>query len=233
MKNNSLPLFIQRLTGKKKHPSPWQGDRIKFGSDTLELRKLRKNLDGLFDHLLSELDPYQRVLNAISFDGKRVRCGGSELPLKNKGRIIVVGAGKASHQMAKAIYEIFGKRAFGLVTVHRDLGNLPPLGNITFQPSGHPNPDQGSVKGAREITRLLEEAGSGDIVFSLISGGGSAMMELPVPKVTLDDYITVNELLNRAGFEIEEWNAVRKHLSRVKGGQLAKRAENAAGSGCL
>jgi len=139
-----------------------------------------------------------------------------------------VGAGKASHQMAKALHDIFGERVSGRVTTHKDLGTLPGMGNISFQPSGHPNPDDGSVKGAQEIIKLLEHAGAKDIVFSLISGGGSAMMELPVGGVSLEDYITVNELLNHAGFDIVEWNAVRKHLSQVKGGQLAKRAEHAA-----
>ncbi|MBE9521796.1 MAG: DUF4147 domain-containing protein [Proteobacteria bacterium] len=220
--------FLQRIIDKKSKCPPWQGDKLDKGAPTGKLKELRSRLDRLFDHLLSELDPYQRVLKSISFDGSKVRCGGSEAILKNEGRVIVVGAGKASHQMAQAVHEIFGERATGLINVHKDLGTLSPLGNIRFQPAGHPNPDEGSVKGAREIIRLLEEAESQDIVFSLISGGGSAMMELPVPGVSLGEYITANELLNRAGCEIEDWNAVRKHLSQVKGGQLAKRAEGAA-----
>ncbi len=220
--------FLKRLIEKKSKCPPWQGDKLDPHSSTNELKELRSRLDGLFDHLLSDLDPYQRVLKSISFDDSKVRCGGSEAILKNEGKVIVVGAGKASHQMAKAVHEIFGERATGLINVHKDLGTLSPLGNIRFQPAGHPNPDEGSVKGARDIIRLLEGAGSEDIVFSLISGGGSAMMELPVPGVSLVEYITANELLNRAGCEIEEWNAVRKHLSQVKGGQLAKRAEGAA-----
>jgi len=228
MGENSQKSFLQRMVSKKKQCSPWQGHRIEAGSNTSELNKLRSHLDGLFDLVLSELDPYRRVLNSISFDGEKVCCGGCVVTLADEGSIIVVGAGKASHQMAKALHEIFGERAYGLVTSHKDLGNLPAVGNIRFQPSGHPNPDEGSVKGAKEIIRLLEEAGAHDIVFSLISGGGSAMMELPVSGVTLEDYIMINELLNRAGFDIEEWNAVRKHLSQVKGGRLAKRAGRVA-----
>lgn len=220
--------FLQRIIEKKKTCTPWQGDTLDPSAPTGKLKEWRNRLDGLFDHLLSELDPYQRVLKSISFDDRNVCCGGGEVSLKNEGRVIVVGAGKASHQMAQAVHDIFGERATGLINVHKDLGALPPLGNIRFQPAGHPNPDEGSVKGAREIIQLLEGAGSEDIVFSLISGGGSAMMELPVPGVSLVEYITANELLNRAGCEIEEWNAVRKHLSQVKGGQLAKRAEGVA-----
>lgn len=228
MEESLTDSILQKLNNKKSNCPPWQGHTITPGSDGSYLKVTRTNLDGLFDHVLTELDPYNRVLNSISFDGRTVSCGGVEKALEKEGKILVVGAGKASHQMAKALHDIFGERASGLVTTHKDLGTLPRMGNISFQPSGHPNPDEGSVKGAQEIIKLLESAGAKDIVFSLISGGGSAMMELPVEGVSLEDYITVNELLNHAGFDIVEWNAVRKHLSQVKGGQLAKRAEHAA-----
>jgi glycerate-2-kinase len=220
--------FLKRVNERKAKLPDWQGHRLGSDLDATGLSELQKWLDEVFDHLLSELDPYQRVLNSISFDGKRVSCGGVEETLEHEGRVIVVGGGKASHQMAQALHEIFGERASGVVTTHKDMGSLPPFGNITLQPASHPNPDEGSVKGAQEIIRLLEGAGPRDIIFSLISGGGSAMIELPVPGVTLDEYIIVNELLNRSGFDIEEWNAVRKHLSQVKGGQLARKAAGAA-----
>jgi glycerate-2-kinase len=223
-RNNS---FLQRIGERKKQCPPWQGNTLAQSTKPNSLKEWIDQLDGLFDYLLSELDPYQRVLHAISFDGKNISCGGREVTLSSEGKVIVVGGGKASHQMAKAVYEIFGERAHGLVASHKDLGQLPPLGNIRFQPAGHPNPDEGSVKGAEEIIRLLQEVGTDDVVFSLISGGGSAMIELPVQGLTLEDYITVNELLNRAGFDIGEWNGVRKHLSQVKGGQLAKRVSRA------
>jgi glycerate-2-kinase len=219
--------FLQRMLERKKQYLPWQGNRVVRSTSSTALKEWIVQLDGLFDYLLSELDPYQGVLHAISFDGNKISCGGREAALNKESRIVVVGGGKASHQMARAVYEIFGERAYGLVTSHKDLGQLPPLGNIRFQPAGHPNPDEGSVKGAKEIIRLLQEVGTDDVVFSLISGGGSAMIELPVQGLFLEDYITVNELLNRAGFDIGEWNGVRKHLSQIKGGQLAKRARQA------
>jgi glycerate-2-kinase len=223
---NDSPFLVRMLTRKKQCP-PWQGNTRVDASPHAALKEWHLHLDRLFDYLLAELDPYQRVVQAISFDGNNISCSGREVALSSDGKVIVVGGGKASHQMAKAIYEIFGERACGLVTSHKDLGQLPPLGNIRFQPAGHPNPDEGSVKGAGEIIRLLQEVGTNDVVFSLISGGGSAMIELPVQGLTLEDYITVNELLNRAGFDIGEWNGVRKHLSQTKGGQLAKRARHA------
>jgi glycerate-2-kinase len=227
MKEEKHNSFLQRIYKEKKQCPPWQGNILGRSRVGTLLSGWTASLDQLFDYLLSELDPYQRVLQAISFDGSTVSCGGREVSLSSQGKVVVVGGGKASHQMAKALYAIFKERAHGLVTSHKDLGQLPPLGNLRFQPAAHPNPDEGSVKGAEEIIRLLQEVGPDDIVFSLISGGGSAMIELPVQGLTLDDYITVNELLNRAGFDIGEWNGVRKHLSQVKGGQLAKRANRA------
>jgi len=223
-KDNS---FLERMLTRKKQCPPWQGSTLVDDSPHAALKEWHLHLDRLFDYLLSELDPYQGVLHAISFDSNKISCGGREAALSSEGKVIVVGGGKASHQMAKAVHKIFGDRAYGTVTTHKDLGQLPPLGNIRFQPAGHPNPDAGSVTGAEEIICLLQEVGANDVVFSLISGGGSAMIELPVQGLTLEDYITVNELLNRAGFDIGEWNGVRKHLSQVKGGQLAKRAQRA------
>ena len=224
MKGQPDNLFLERMRERKKQSPPWQGNTLTAGSTPSSLREWNARLDMLFDYLLSELDPYQRVLRAVSFDGSTISCGGGMVSLGSDGKIIVVGAGKASHRMARGIFEIFGERACGLLTSHKDLGLLPALGNIRFQPAGHPNPDEGSIRGAEEIMRLLEGAQGDDVVFSLISGGGSSMLELPVREITLEDYITVNELLNRAGFGIGEWNSVRKHLSQVKGGHLARLA---------
>jgi len=225
--NRTQKSFLQRIGDGKRRCASWKGQTLTYSSDIGPLRKVRHTLEALFDHILTELDPYRRVLQSVSFDGEKVRCGSYEVSLEKKGKVLVVGAGKASHQMARALHEIFGERVQGVVATHRSLAELPSLGNILFQPSGHPNPDEGSVKAAHAILRVLESAESNDIVFSLISGGGSAMMELPVPGVTLEDYNVVNELLNRAGFDIGEWNAVRKHLSQVKGGKLAQRATHA------
>ena len=134
-KDNS---FLQRIGERKKQFPAWQGNTLARSTKLNSLKDWIAQLDGLFDYLLSELDPYQRVLHAISFDGNTISCGGREVTLGSEGKVIVVGGGKASHQMAKAVYEIFGERAHGLVTSHKDLGQLPPLGNIRFQPAGHP-----------------------------------------------------------------------------------------------
>jgi len=109
------------MIDKKSLYPPWQGHRLEQDSNISKLRTLKSNLDGLFDHVLSELDPYIRVLQSISFDSEKVCCGGREIPLKDESSLIVVGAGKASHQMAKALYEIFGDRVSGLVNTHKDL----------------------------------------------------------------------------------------------------------------
>jgi len=103
-KENVQKSFLQRMINKKSQCPPWQGHKLGQDSNISKLRTLKSKLDGLFDNVLSELDPYRRVLKSISFDGKKVCCGGLEIPLKDESNIIVVGAGKASHQMAKALY---------------------------------------------------------------------------------------------------------------------------------
>ncbi|MCK5423651.1 MAG: DUF4147 domain-containing protein, partial [Deltaproteobacteria bacterium] len=135
MKKEVKESFLKRVNERKGKLPAWQGHRLGSDWNATRLSELQNWLDEVFDHLLSELDPYQRVLNSISFDGKRVSCGGVEATLEHEGRVIVVGGGKASHQMAQALYEIFGERASGVVTTHKDMGSLPPFGNITLQPA--------------------------------------------------------------------------------------------------
>ena len=141
------------------------------------------------------------------------------------GRLIVVGAGKASAPMAAAVSEIFGDNiSSGRVTVkygHTTEGVNP---NIKINEAGHPIPDEAGLQGAREIVDLLTEAGQDDLVLCLMSGGGSALLTLPVEGITLGDIQTVTEHLLAAGATINEVNVIRKHLSMVKGGGLARAA---------
>jgi len=191
-------------------------------------RYLEKKINDLVDHLLDDLNPYYRIKRSITFKNNTIRCGAHKVVLKKNSRIIVVGGGKAVIPMAQAIYDIFGYRVHGQINYHRDLGRIPPIGDVHVQPAGHPNPDEGSLQGSRAIIGKLRNSSPDDIVFSLISGGGSAMLELPVPEIDLKDYIIVNDLLNRTGIDIEKWNIVRKHLSKVKGGKLARFAAHTA-----
>jgi glycerate 2-kinase len=143
------------------------------------------------------------------------------------GRVLVVGAGKASGAMAEAAEAAFGDRiAEGLVVV-KD-GYRAPTRRIRLLEAGHPVPDARGEAAAREIRALAETARADDLLLVLVSGGGSALTPAPVPPITLADKQALTRLLLAAGATINQLNAVRKHCSQLKGGQLARAAAPAA-----
>lgn len=142
------------------------------------------------------------------------------------GRLIVVGAGKASGAMAAAVEEGFGDRVHGGVVAVKD-GHLANTSRIRLREAGHPVPDERGAAAAREILTLCGVAGRDDLILALMSGGGSALTPAPAPPVTLADKQKVTRLLLAAGATINQLNSVRKHLSLMKGGQLARAADPA------
>lgn len=143
------------------------------------------------------------------------------LPEKPKGRVIVVGAGKASARMAEAVEAVWGP-CEGLVITRYGYGR--PCRGIEIVEAAHPVPDEAGLKATARLLALVERAGEGDFVLALISGGASALLVQPVPGVSLSEKQAVNQALLASGAPIDRMNTVRKHLSRVKGGQLAAAA---------
>ncbi len=140
--------------------------------------------------------------------------------------IYVVGAGKAGASMAQAAERVLGRRiTAGLINV-KD-GHLAKLRRIELNQCGHPVPDERGVAGAARIAAIATGAGRNDLVLCLISGGASALLPLPVSPITLEEKQQMTRLLLDCGADIHELNAVRKHLSRIKGGQLARLASPA------
>jgi len=144
------------------------------------------------------------------------------LPHPPPGRTIVVGAGKATAAMARAVEENWPGDISGLV-VTRD-GHAVPCRRIEVVEASHPTPDARGAAAAQRILDLVREAGPDDLVLCLISGGGSSLLALPAPPLTLDDKIEVNRALLACGADIGEMNTVRNHLSAIKGGRLAAAA---------
>ncbi len=139
-------------------------------------------------------------------------------------KLYVIGFGKASGGMAEAIEETLGSEIIeGAVAVPKQLISKYNLAKIKLLPSTHPIPSELSVKAAQEILKIAEKAGEKDLVLVLISGGGSALAELPRPGISIDDLRKTTEILLKSGASIEEINTVRKHLSLFKGGWLAKK----------
>ena len=145
---------------------------------------------------------------------------------RGANRVIVVGAGKAGAAMAEAVEEALGdllERVQGLVSVPAE--SVRPLHSIRLyaaRVAGSNHPTQEGVVAAEQILRLVETAGPEDVVLCLLSGGGLALLPAPVSGIDLTDKQRVTELLHKCGATINEMNAVRKHLSRIKGGRLAQ-----------
>jgi len=178
---------------------------------TASLRGLRRQALRIFQAALKAADPYEAVLRHVHLDVK---------PYRN---IFVIGAGKATAQMARAIERLLGKRITGGEINVKD-GHTARLSRIRINECGHPVPDARGVAGARRIAQIASQAGPDDLVICLISGGASALLPLPAPGITLAEKQKTTRLLLHCGASIHEINCVRKHISRIKGGQLARLA---------
>jgi len=150
---------------------------------------------------------------------KRVRAF---LPDPPKGKLLVVGAGKASARMAEAVEAAWSGSLSGLVVTR--YGHSASCRQVEIVEAGHPVPDAAGVNAARRILELVSDLGPDDHCLALISGGGSALLSAPAPGVTLKDKRDISQALLSSGAAIAEMNCVRKHLSRVKGGRLAAAA---------
>ena len=146
---------------------------------------------------------------------------------KPGGRCVVIGAGKASASMASAL-ETYAKSDWLGVDIEGVVltryGHSSPTNQIRIIEAGHPVPDQAGMDGAKEIYRLVSELQEGDILIALISGGGSSLLTLPQLGISIEDMRKTTESLLRSGAPIEEMNVVRKHLSAILGGNLARLA---------
>lgn len=192
-------------------------------AETPDLRRARKILVEIVNKAIDSADPSSAMHSRVELEKERLRVGNREFDLSETGKIVVAGGGKASGKMAEALEEIFeGKIARGIINVPEGTASKYNVGRIELVEAGHPLPTEGSVKGAEEIMGLASGLGPQDLVICLLSGGGSALMALPVDGISLDELQETTQKLLGSGASIKEVNAVRKHLSKVKGGQLAR-----------
>jgi glycerate 2-kinase len=213
----------------------------------------REHIISVLDAAIRAVDPRAAVRVHVARSGDVLRIGERSYRLSELDRIIVVGGGKAGAPMAAAVHELLPERiTAGVVNVkyghhagaggwrvrfearpligseaRPDLSSLPAqvdTGPIVIVEAGHPVPDAAGLAGAERIAALLPGLTERDLVVVLISGGGSALLPLPGDAITLADYQALTGLLLRCGADITEINAVRKHCSRLQGGQLARLA---------
>lgn len=184
----------------------------------MNIPELRQCAKRIWEAALDAANPATCIDNTLKVRGNILVVGGKELPID--GKLIVVGAGKAASRMAQVVEERLGDRiTSGLVVTKYEHGL--PLLRIRQVEAGHPIPDAAGVGAVQEMLQLTKGLQAEDIVLCLISGGGSALWPAPVDGITLEQKQEVTALLLRAGANILELNAVRKHLSSIKGGQLA------------
>ncbi|MBI3537187.1 MAG: glycerate kinase [Chloroflexi bacterium] len=187
---------------------------------------LRASVRAIFRAALDAADPRAAIQRAVKRNGDQLRVADRAYDLARVRDIYAIGFGKASAPMAQAIEEILGERiARGAVNVKYN--HTAPLKKILLHEAGHPLPDENSLRGTEKILAILGDATPDDLIICLISGGGSSLLELPARGISLNDLRVTTDALLRSGATINELNAVRKHLSQVKGGQLARRANGA------
>ena len=183
----------------------------------------RAILSEIFDDVVASVDPARSVRDGVDLDGTRLSCGAFEYDLAGAGRIVVLAFGKAAPSMVSGLADVVGAdRLAGIaVGVASEVCPLPVI------VGGHPEPNAASVGGGRRVLQLASNAGPDDLVVCLVSGGGSALLEVPAGSLSIDDLAGTTRLLLRSGADIESVNTVRKHLSAVKGGRLAAAASRA------
>lgn len=181
-------------------------------------RPRRVALDCL-NHALAAADTYMGTKRIVDLQGNILTIGDESFNLSEVEDIYVVGAGKGSFPIAQALDEILGEKITkGLVLVKQ--GEKRRLKHIEIRETSHPVPNELSLQGGMDIQKIALSAGEKDLVLVCLTGGCSSLMVLPVDEVSLQDKIKVNRLLLKTGAQIHEMNAVRKHLSKIKGGRI-------------
>jgi hydroxypyruvate reductase len=185
------------------------------------LKEVKEHALAIFLAGVKAVDPVRAIKNHLGLEGNCLTVGEKTYDLSDFDRISVIGAGKASAAMARGMEGILGQKLHsGLVNTKYD--HAVSLDKIQVREAGHPVPDEAGYRGAQQIVQFLEQSDEKDLVFFLISGGGSALLPYPYEGLTLEDKQNVTKILLEVGANIHEINTLRKHLSQVKGGRLAK-----------
>lgn len=180
----------------------------------------------IFRAALRAADPEEAVHRHLRREGDTLIAGKHRYYLKNFDRVQVIGAGKASAAMARAVERIIGKRISGGFVNIKD-GDAARTRRVELNPSGHPMPDERGFEGARRIEAIARAATGRDLLICVISGGASALMPSPADPLTLDEMKRTTGQLLACGATIHELNTIRKHIETLKGGQLARLASPA------
>ena len=189
-----------------------------------KLGKVRIDAINALADSLRAASPQLILKESVKIVGERLWVNSTKLDLSEYRRILVIGGGKASAFMAEELERLLGSRITGgIVNVPDYLKPKPKLKKIKLHDATHPIPSEVGQRGVEKMLELVAKPSEDDLVICLISGGGSALMPMPVEGLKLSDKQRVTDLLLRSGSPIREINTVRKHLSGIKGGRLAER----------
>jgi hydroxypyruvate reductase/glycerate 2-kinase len=187
----------------------------------------RQKVLDIAEHTLRHVDPRAAVKHCVKLEENKLQVGQDVFDLNKVNKIYAIGGGKATYPLAVALEEILGDRITdGFIAIKKGqkqpfFETMGTLSRIRVAESAHPIPDETSLEAGKAVWQVAQKAGRGDMVFCLMSGGVSAQCVYPVEGISLNDKITVNQLLVHSGADVTEIMTVRGHLSRLKGGRLA------------
>jgi glycerate 2-kinase len=211
-------------------PIFWQvteSPRLVYSNTAMDLARGRSGFadgaEAIWRAAVAAVDPWSLIRETVGREGDVVRIKGREFDLASRDRVFLVSFGKAAAAMGEALAAVLDDRlTSGLVIVPGPVGHEGS--RLEYLEASHPVPDARSVEAARRVLEIASAAGERDLLFVCISGGGSSLLTLPAEGIALDKKRRLADDLMRAGATIQELNAVRKHLSAIKGGRLARAA---------
>lgn len=187
-----------------------------------KFERLRRSLLLAAERAIISVTPEEIMKRKVKRRGRFLIVNGLKIDLSKYDEVVLLGAGKASHEMCRYLEGILDdKIKRGLIIVPHEIARSFKSERVTVRGGGHPIPDADGMKATMELIEIARSTTERSLVLVLISGGGSALMPYPADPVTLEDKIWITKMLLRSGATIDEINAVRKHLSMVKGGWLA------------
>lgn len=186
----------------------------------------RKIVLEITDKTLQRLDSYNRIKSIMHVDGDILHIGSKSWDLSKKRNVYLLGAGKACNHMAMAVDEILGDKLTKGIAIVKVSEETDRFRNTDVYVGGHPLPNQAGYEACQKILALVDQAGPDDLFIVVISGGSSALMSCPIEGITLEDEIKTTDVMLKSGAGIYEVNAIRRHISAMNGGMLAKRIQS-------
>ncbi|CDX14646.1 Hydroxypyruvate reductase [Mesorhizobium sp. ORS 3324] len=186
----------------------------------------RKLVLEIADRTLDKLDSYRRIRSIMRMEGEVLHIGVRSWDLSKKRNVYLFGAGKACNHMAMAVDHVLGERltrGIAIVKIHEETDRF---NKTEVYIGGHPLPNEEGFRASKQIIEVVDKAGPDDLFIVVISGGSSALMSCPIDGISLQDEIDTTDVLLKSGAGIYEINAVRRHISALNGGMLAKRIQD-------